>query len=198
MSAWERLAELDGTLAILWKAKETLRAAWEMDLRFRKTYPINTSHALTQIRESLLNRGHQKKKRVRMKKPKTPNTLAELIPEKLVRAIWDENHAGSLKGAIARASGFGDIPDKQSWKAFLQISRTMEIAYKVNRFGHVQLRTPKVAILHSGLDRITKAAGQTGQSDQGFTEFLNDLCPCGLKQHRGAVGKMRGRSRKAG
>jgi hypothetical protein len=49
-------------------------------------------------------------------------------------------------------------------------------------------------ILHRGLNEIAKAAGIEDQTEAGFAEFLDDLCPCGLKNHREAVRKLASRS----
>jgi len=53
---------------------------------------------------------------------------------------------------------------------------------------------PKVNILHRGLERIANVAGFGDLTEQGFTEFLDDICPCGLRSHREAVRKTRKRA----
>ena len=190
--------ESDAKLKLLKDAKELLRTAWRWDQKYPKTYPINTSHALSQVLDSLSREPRKTNAKALLPEPKAPKSLAELIPESLVRTIWEENHSGSLNAAIGKAAGFGCGPNEVSWKIFSQILRTIEISYNVNRFGADLLPNPKVNILHKGLERIAKAACLEDDLDERwFAEFLDDLCPCGLERHRGAVRKLWSRSRNA-
>jgi hypothetical protein len=66
--------------------------------------------------------------------------------------------------------------------------------YLVDYMGLEILQHPKVNILHKGLNEVAKTAGLGDQTERGFAEFLDDLCPCGLKKHREAVRKMSSRS----
>ncbi len=70
----------------------------------------------------------------------------------------------------------------------------MEITYLVRFFGVELMPKPKVNILHRGLDQIAKAAGLEGQTEEGFAEFLDDLCPCGITRHKEAIRKLSSRS----
>jgi hypothetical protein len=195
---WERWVESDSIRELLWDAKDWLRTAWSRDQKYPKAYPVNTSYALSQTQDSLSRRPPKKgNARVLIAEPKAPKSLAELIPESLVRAIWQEHHSGSFNSAIEKAAGFGCGPNEVSWKIFSKILRTMEIAYNVSRFGDDLLPKPKISILHRGLERIAVAAGLGDQAEEGFAEFLDDLCPCGLKRHRDAIRKLRSRTRKA-
>ena len=130
---------------------------------------------------------------VRITKPKEPRSLAELVPEKLVKTIWEEHHSGTFRDAIRRAAGV-HRDEQKSWKAFQGIIRAMEVAYLVSYIGDELLPKPKVSILHRGLDRIAKAGGLEGQTEEGFAEFLDDLCPCGIRRHKEAVRKLWSRS----
>jgi hypothetical protein len=120
--------------------------------------------------------------------------LAKLIPESLVRNIWEENHNGSYEHAIRRAAATNYEELDKSWRVFQGIIRAMETAYLVGYLGLEFLSKPKVNILHRGLDEIAKAAGIGDQTEKGFAQFLDDLCPCGLKRHREAVRKLSSRS----
>jgi hypothetical protein len=191
---WERWIESDTVREILWDAKGWLQTAWGRDHEFPKTYPMNTSYALSQIQESLSRHTRKTGANAHFTAPKAPKSLAELIPEGLVQTIWDEHHSGSFTSAIEKAAGFGCGPKEVDWKIFSQILRTIEIAYTVSRFGHDLLPMPKISILHRGLELIAAAAGLEDQKEEGFAEFLDDLCPCGLKRHREAVRKLRSRS----
>lgn len=82
----------------------------------------------------------------------------------------------------------------KSWKVLQQILRAMEEAYRVRYWGLEFLAKPKANILHKGLDEIAKAAGLEDLTERGFAEFLDDLCPCGLRNHREAIRKLSRRS----
>ncbi len=192
---WEQWIEPEEVKKLLWKAKERLKTVWEWDRKDPKSYPVNTAYALAEIQERLSKQPRERKIRVRLPKPKwpkAPKSLAELVPEKLVKIIWEEHHSGTFRDALRIAAGGPE--QEESWKAFQGIIRAMEIAYLVHFLGWEMLPRPKVSILHRGLDQIAKAAGLEGQTEEGFAEFLDDLCPCGIKRHKEAVRKLSSRS----
>jgi hypothetical protein len=191
---WEQWIESEEALRILREAKERLKTAWEWDRKDQTGYPINTSYALAEIQGSLSRGPGNTNTTVRLTEPRPPRTMAELIPEKLVKRIWEEHHSGSFREALRRAAGFDREGQEKSWKAFQGIIRAMEIAYLVSFFGLELLPKPKVNILHRGLDQIAKAAGLEGQTEEGFAEFLDDLCPCGIRRHKEAIRKLSSRS----
>jgi hypothetical protein len=110
-----------------------------------------------------------------------------------VRTIWEEYHSGSFKSAIEKAAGFGGVTNEVSSRIFSQILRAMEIAYNVSRFGTELLPKPKISILHRGLKQMAETVGIPYRDDEAFVDFLDDVCPCGLKRHKEAVRKLRGR-----
>jgi len=154
---------------------------------------MNTALALAKIQDALKNRSKRSVARP-IPAPQTPRRLAELISEKLVKAIWEDNHSSRFEDAIMRAApkSFEDL--HKSWKVFQQIIRATEAAYRVNYWGMEFLAKPKANILHKGLDEIAKIAGLKDLTEKGFAEFLDDLCPCGLKNHREAIRKLSRRS----
>jgi hypothetical protein len=192
---WEGWIESDAR-QILLNAKEPLRTAWEQDQKCPTTYPVNTTSALLKILDSLLGQPLKTNEKTPLPEPKVPKSLAELIPEDLVRTIWREHHNGSLNTAIAKAAGFGCGQNEESEKIFSQIIKTMENAYKVTRFGTDLLPKPKTSILHRGLEKIARAAMSEDDLDENwFAELLDYLCPCGLGRHREAVRKLQSRSK---
>lgn len=191
---WEQWIESKATVKLLWEAKEWLKTAWERDRKDPTSYPLNTSYVLAEIQESLSRRSGDRNTTVRITKPRAPKTLTKLVPEKLVKSIWEEHHSGTFRDALRRAAGFDREGQEKSWKAFQGIIRAMEIAYLVRFFGLELLPKPKVSILHRGLDQIAKAAGLEEQTEEGFAEFLDDLCPCGITRHKEAIRKLSSRS----
>ena len=191
--AWAEWVESAEVLHLLWKSKERLKIAWEWDQKDPKSYPLNTSFVLAEVRASVTNRlGVRSISHLKL--PKPPMSLAKLISERTIKTIWEENHSGSFVDAITQAAATDyENPDK-SWKIFQGIIRAMEAAYLVEYWGLEFIPKPKVNILHKGLNEIAKAAGIGNQTEKGFAEFLDDLCPCGLKKHREAVRKVSSRS----
>jgi hypothetical protein len=193
--AWAEYIESPEVRHLLWNSRERLKQAWEWDQKNPKDYPINTSLALAEIQEALKKRHRAgKARRLRLPTPKIPKRLPELISERTVRAIWEDNHSGSFEDAIGQAAGTNHEEFDKSWKVFQGIIRAIETAHLVNHWGLEFLGRPKVNILHKGLDEIAKAAGIGDQTEKGFAEFLDELCPCGLKSHREAVRKASRRS----
>jgi len=124
-------------------------------------------------------------------KPKPRKTLADLAPERLVRRIWEDNHSGTLEDAVRAAGQMNFDNQEKPWKVFQGIMQAMEGAYWVSFFGPEILPKPKVSILHKGLNRIAMAVRLERTQ---YPDFFDDLCPCGLKNHREALRKIESRS----
>lgn len=82
------------------------------------------------------------------------------------------------------------------WKVFQGIIRAIEAAYWIEFFGDDIRPMPKVSFLHRGLKQLAIEAGLRDQTRGGFAEFLDDLCPCGLRNHREAVRKLESRAKR--
>jgi hypothetical protein len=122
--------------------------------------------------------------------------LAELLPEKLIAATWEEYNSGTFLSVVEKAARVDDTNNEEAGQAFQSILRAMELAYFAKCLGHEVLPRTKVNILHGGLYKIARSAGYIGFTQRGFSEFLDDLCPCGLKSHGGAVKKLASRNRR--
>lgn len=155
---------------------------------------MDTSWALAEIEQAVAKNDLDKHIKTSLRKLLNPRTLAELVPEERISAVWEEYNSGTFRDAITLAAQIDYKNIKKSWKLFKTITRAMEATYLAGFLGHEFLSKPKVNILHTGLDQIAKVAGLGGQTQAGFAEFLDDLCPCGLKSHKGAVRKLSKRS----
>jgi hypothetical protein len=195
LHAWEKWIESKETRKLLWQGKKRLKLAWLQDQKYPKSYPMNTWQALSEIQQNV-SPPPIASKSATLPSPiyKKPRTLAELVPTASIKTIWEENHNGSFESAIIRAIPMGPNDQKKSWQAFQGIVRAIEIAYLVDYWGWELLPRPRVNILHRQLDKIAKAAGLGDQLDKGVAEFLDDLCPCGLRRHQESVRKSRSRS----
>lgn len=192
--AWAEWVESEEVRHFLWKSKDWLKQAWKYDQDDPNSYPMNTYLALAEI-ENILTKPRGPRPRTRLStKVKIPRTLWELISERTVKAIWEDNHSGSFEEAIAQATPRHYDEVRKSQKVFRTIIRAIETAYDLDYVSWQILPRPKVKILHKGLNKIAKAAGIQDQTEAGFAEFLDDLCPCGLKNHREAVRKLASRS----
>lgn len=191
---WIGLVEPPEAWPYLLKAKKSLQTAWVWDKEDSKRYPINTLCALAQIQTDLS--APKAPKRVRLRILKKPTTFAELVPEKLIKALWEEQHSGTYHAALERAAPADFEKWDESLKAFQSIVRAIEAAYRVNFLGIELLPKPKVNILHQRLQQIAILIGLEGLTRSGFAEFLDRLCPCGLLDHKGAVRKSWARSLK--
>jgi hypothetical protein len=195
MSGWENYLESDEVRNLLWAAKELLGNAWKADLKLPKSYPFSTSYALGQIREKLRGKKGKPTRFRFFPQTKRVKRLSDLLPGKTVRAIWEEYHAEDFDEVLRKAASIGSrtVSAKEGWKAFKAIERAMETTYLVTCYGDDFLSKPKNSILHRGLDKIARLAG-LHQTTVGFAEFLDDICPCGLKNHSEALRKMESRT----
>jgi hypothetical protein len=175
----------------LWKAKEPLRTAWERDQK-KTTYPMDTSYELAGLQERISPEPTTVRRVTRMPKPRVRKTIAQLAPEKLVKNIWENQHSGRFEDTVRSAGQMNYDNQEKPWKAFQGIIHAMESTYWVSFFGPEIMSMPKVNILHRRLKQIAIVAGLEGQTQ--YAEFLDDLCPCALKNHREAVRKMESRS----
>jgi hypothetical protein len=192
---WEHLVEPTEVVPLLWKAQRDLRFAWRFDQTLAPDYPFNVSYALQETMDDLFEQFHIGRKKFRY--PPTliaPNNLNELVPDSLVASKWEEQHCGTYRRALKQAAEAGPRNRRQSLKAFQAILRALEAAYMVRYWGIEQLQKPRVNIVHRGLNQIAKDVGLRGLTAKGFAEFLDDLCPCGLRDHAGAVRKLWARS----
>lgn len=155
---------------------------------------MDTSWALAQIEQSVAKNKPDKHTRISVRRLLNPRTLADLVPEEQISAVWEEYNSGTFKDAIRRAARINYNNTKRSWKLFKTITRAIEATYLASFLGHEFLSKPKVNILHTGLYRIAQATELADQKKEGFAQFLDDLCPCGLKNHKGAVRKLSERS----
>jgi hypothetical protein len=197
MRAWETWVDSQSDTAkqILWAAKKSLKQAWKEDLKDPKSYPLYTANVLEQIRQELEAKKSGRSS-ARMPDPKRVKRLSDLFPEKTVRMIWKDHHTETFDKALRKATKIDltDISVKESWKSFKAIQRAMEIAYSVTFYGQGVLPRPRNNILHRGLSEIASLDVLKGLKTEAFVEFLDDLCPCRLKNHKGAARKMEYRS----
>lgn len=154
--AWAGWVDED-TKHRLWAARELLKRAWDSDQESPEQYPVDTSRALAQIEQSVAKNNPDKRTSTSFRKMFSPRTLAELVPEERISAVWEEYNSGTFNDAVRRAARINYDNTKKSWKLFKTITRAIEAAYLASFLGSEFLSKPKVNILHTGLYRIAQA-----------------------------------------
>jgi hypothetical protein len=191
---WLRLIDTEDDKRILLAAKNHLKRAWEWDREDPTRYPMNTSFALAEIEDSLSKQPPAKVSLHQYRTLRNPRRLADVVSELGIARTWEHQNSGTFGDALRKAAAINYGNVKQSWKVFKSITRAMETAYLSEFLGWEFLPRPKVNILHTGLNDIAIAAGLKDQTQEGFAEFLDDLCPCGITKHQGAVRQLSRRS----
>ncbi len=172
-------------------ARRELRNTWNWDRKDRKSYPLNTSLALSEIEGSVrsIPRRSRPMKRVQYFGPKKPKRIGDLIPEQAIKNVFEDQHSETYAAALADARKGGE----NGFKAVRSIFRAAEQAYVALFFGLELLPKPKVNILHRGIIKIGNALGLKDLSHPAMAEFLDYLCPCGRGHNWDAVRKLRKR-----
>src|SRR5271156_3768468 len=120
----------------LWEAKELLKSAWDSDRKSPRRYPMDTSWALAEIEQSLAKKKPDKPTKISLRKWLNPRTLAALVPEAQISAVWEEYNSGTFKNAIKLAAEINYKNTKKSWKLFKTIIRAIEATYQARFLGH--------------------------------------------------------------
>jgi hypothetical protein len=173
---------------------ETFIWAWNIDRKDPKTYPMTTSDALFQLKGEIEERLRPRKQEDKQNRPRMslglrfgpPKHFAELINDRTIKAVYEDQNADSYKNALQRAAR-GDR------RTFRKILRAIEGVYAIDRIGMEAAPRPKVHLLHWDLFDIAKLIGLRDLTDEGMQEFLDDLCPCGKPHNPDAVRKLRKR-----
>jgi hypothetical protein len=125
--------------------------------------------------------------------PKAEN-LTDLIEEKTVKAVYEDQNSGSYKDALRKASAGG----KQGRVIWRKLLRSIDWAYEIGIRGAEVAPMPRVHFLHRELlDIVTFLELDRDFTSEGLAEFFDDLCPCGKKHQAEAIRKLGKRIAKA-
>jgi hypothetical protein len=184
---------LDGCIrAVLEKAGPRLKWAWKVDMEYPKSYPANTDYAFGEIKAQI--RECQLQGRIEVKKgtgrlpppPPPPECFSELIDDKTVRAVYEDQNVGSYKNALELAA-------KRDGSVFRKILNAVNTAYMIEYYGIELAPKPRVHFLHRNLLEIADLGQLSDLTHEGIAEFLDDLCPCGKTHKSDAIRKLRKR-----
>jgi hypothetical protein len=182
------------TRNVLEEAAKNLKWAWSLDMKYPNSYPLNTSYQFAQIEERLRGQSairHGAKLRL---PSRSPQSLGELLNEKTIKAVYEEQNQGTYKDALRQAAaGF-----KEGLSAWRKILRAAEGAYAIEYYAIELAPKPKVQFLHRNLLLLLAAASEDLRdfplTDPGIAEFFDDVCPCGKGHKPDAVRKLRKRT----
>jgi hypothetical protein len=179
---------------VLEDAAALLELAWNLDIKHPESYPFNTSYAFGEIAERIreAQRGESKKKSKwsnPMPQPRSPRRFADLVDEKILRSLYEEQNAGSYLEALKCAAS----ADKAAHFVFHKILKLVEPTYVRGHFGDGVQPKPRVQFLHRNLLEIAGLLNLSILVHKGIVEFMDDLCPCGKAHRVDAIRKLRKR-----
>jgi hypothetical protein len=179
----------DRVQSVLEGAVEALDWAWYRDKESPRSFPSNTFNLFMQIVQQLQDEPKVQKSFKLPPLPPPPKRLSELVDEKTIRTIYEQQNAGTYREALKLAAS-GDRKASLAWRKILY---AVEASYFINRYGEQAAPRPRVHFLHRELLKITDATDLKELTHQGIAEFLDDLCPCGKKHKADTIRKLRKR-----
>jgi hypothetical protein len=173
-------------------AAETLVWAWKTDMETPKSYPLNTNYAFSQLKKRIRDIHHPSRSRTERKlsklppPPPPPKRFSELIDEKTIRAVYEDQNTGRYGDALKLAA-------RGDHAAFRRILNDIGQAYLIDYFGLDATPKPRVHFLHRNLLEIADLLDLGDLNHAGIVEFLDDLCPCRRTHRIDAIRKLRKR-----
>jgi hypothetical protein len=191
---WQNSVD-DRIRGILEEAARGLEWAWKLDRQSPNSYPMNTGYLFAEIREHLV--GESKTRSHIQLPPPTPppKSLSELVSDKIIAAVYEDQNDGSYKEALKKAA----IDFEEGPKAWRRILHAADAAYSIEHYGLEAIPKPRVHFLHRNLLELTELMGVNDLKPDGLLEFFEDMCPCREKHTTDAIRKLakrRARTRK--
>jgi hypothetical protein len=177
------------TVAVLLELAMDLKACWAKDRKHPRSYPIYTGEALWEAKNRLSGR-QPKTQQTPGKLPlpsSPPESLFDLIDDKIVKTVFEQQNSGSYRAALRQAARGGT----EGSIAFRKLLNSIEAAYYVEIYEIIP--KPRVNFLHRELLEIAEELELDQLTHLGFKEFLDDLCPCRTGHTVEAIQKMRKR-----
>lgn len=184
--------------SVLEEAAKALEWAWKLDKESPRSYPLNTWYLFIRIEEQLEEQPQDQPevhKTIKLPSPPPPpKRLSELVDERAIGAVYEEQNDGTYKEALRLAAS----EDEKAPLAWRKILHAVDAAYLIARYGEQAAPKPRLHFLHRELLKIAALADMNDLSHEGIVEFLDDLCPCGKKHKSEAIRKLRRRLTRTG
>jgi hypothetical protein len=179
---------------VLEESAGRLNRAWAVDKKRRNSYPRNTDREFSLIHDRL---GPNSRVSSRIEQhdqelpspPPAPASLSDLLHEKTVKAIFEEQNGGSYEDALRLAIG-GEPKGAAAWRKILQ---ALNAAFLTRYYGDDFIPKPRVQFLHRNVLELAAVVEIDDVKYEALAEFFDDLCPCGERHKPDAVRKLRKR-----
>ena len=189
-----KLSVSDHAKNVLEGLAKRVKWAWEIDKKDPKSYPLNTDYVFGEIDEQLskfLRDRSQIEPQARKLPlpPRPPMRFSDLVDEKIIKAVYEQQNDGSYEDALKLAAS-GKGKGASAWR---KIVLAVDASYMIDFCGMEFIPRPRVQFLHRKLLNIAERVGLNDISHEGIAEFLDDLCPCEEKHKSGTIRKLRKR-----
>lgn len=174
---------------------ELLEWAWDLDKKYPKSFPVNTDRVFYGFKEWV--------KEYEFGRPDSPNLklsglresrppvqLSELVHENYVKFAYENQNMDSYQDALRIAAS----SDKLAGRAFRKIHNAVKTAYLMQHFSEDLAPRPKGQYLHRNLVEVCDLVEDlNNMTHEEMTEFVSDICPCGMEHKVEAIRKLRNR-----
>lgn len=171
-----------------------LNRAWAVDKKNRNSYPRYTDREFSRIRHRLglisrVSPGVEQHAEELPSPPVPPTRLSDLLHEKTIKAVFEDQNGGSYEDALRLAIG----EDPRSAAAWRKILQAVDAAFRTRYYGDEFIPRPRVQFLHRNLLELAAIMEIDDVKYEALAEFFDDLCPCGERHKEDAVRKLRKR-----
>jgi hypothetical protein len=189
----------DDICGVLDDAAARLAWAWEVDMKYPRSFPVNTSHAFEEIDEWIkeCQRGGEPKverKGLPVPRSRPPKRFSDLVDDRVIRAVFEDQNVGSYSDALKLAASGNNA----AHFIFRKILKAVAPAYLISHFGFEFIPKPRVHFLHRTLLDLAESLHISDLKHEGIVEFLDDLCPCRKRHTADAIRKLRKRAARRG
>ena len=157
-----RLSVSKDALRVLEDSAKRLKWAWAFDKKDPKLFPINTDYVFAEIEEQL-SKDSQDESPIKPRPRKLlvlPKSFSELMDEKTIKAVYEQQNGGSYECARKLAASGG----RKGTSAWRKIWLAANEAYLIRFYGIEFIPRPRVQFLHrrlldiAGKDRTKRFA----------------------------------------
>ena len=170
--------------------KEDLKRAWMVDKEDPESFPINTGEAFFEIRKQLVKQPLDASRLhldLMPPLPSPPEQFLDLVDESEIETVFEQQNEESYKNALKLAMS-GGRRGELIWRKILL---AVDHAHFIKLHGPQVIPKPRIQFLHRELLKMTEPLGINDLTHEGIAEFLDDMCPCGIKHKSGTIRKLR-------